>query len=97
VAQYYADTMAKADLLEYVCQRIREARREPMATHQLIAALPVKIIVSTNYDCLIEEALKAAGGSCPEQDGWPGSQRRPGPLDARGHGLGPSRTFHHGQ
>jgi hypothetical protein len=61
VAQYYAETIDKADLLQYVCQRIREARREPMATHQLIAALPLKIIVSTNYDCLIERALEAAG------------------------------------
>jgi formylglycine-generating enzyme required for sulfatase activity len=61
VAQYYADTIDKADLLQYVCQRIREARQEPMETHQLIAALPFKIIVSTNYDCLIERALEAAG------------------------------------
>ncbi len=61
VAQYYADTIAKADLLQYVCQRIRQARQEPMETHRLIAELPFKIIVSTNYDCLIEEALKAAG------------------------------------
>jgi hypothetical protein len=61
VAQYYAETMAKADLLRYVCQRIREARPEPMETHRLIAALPFKIIVSTNYDCLIERALEAAG------------------------------------
>jgi hypothetical protein len=61
VAQYYADTIDKADLLQYICQRIREARQEPMETHQLIAALPLKIIVSTNYDCLIERALEAAG------------------------------------
>ncbi|TEU15586.1 MAG: hypothetical protein E3J21_12870 [Anaerolineales bacterium] len=61
VAQYYAETIDKAALLQYVCQRIREARREPMETHQLIAALPFKIIVSTNYDCLIERALEAAG------------------------------------
>ena len=63
VAQYYADTIGRADLLQYVCQRIREARREPMETHQLIAALPFKIIVSTNYDCLIERALEKAGTS----------------------------------
>jgi formylglycine-generating enzyme required for sulfatase activity len=61
VAQYYADTVDKADLLQYVCRRIREARQEPMETHKLIAALPFKIIVSTNYDCLIERALEAAG------------------------------------
>ena len=59
VAQYYADTIDKANLLRYVCQRLREARREPTETHQLIAALPFKIIVSTNYDCLIERALEA--------------------------------------
>ena len=61
VAQYYEDTIDRADLLKYVCQRIREARREPMETHRLIAALPLKIIVSTNYDCLIERALEEAG------------------------------------
>ena len=61
VAQYYVNTIDKASLLQYVCQRIREARREPMETHELIAALPFKIIVSTNYDCLIERALEAAG------------------------------------
>jgi formylglycine-generating enzyme required for sulfatase activity len=61
VAQYYAETIDKADLLQYVCQRIRQARQEPMETHQLIAALPLKIVVSTNYDCLIERALEAAG------------------------------------
>jgi len=61
VAQYYADTIGKPELLQYVCQRIRETRRKPMETHKLIAALPFKIIVSTNYDCLIERALEAAG------------------------------------
>ena len=61
VAQYYVNTIDKASLLQYVCQRIREARREPMETHELIAALPFKIIVSTNYDCLIERALEVAG------------------------------------
>ncbi len=61
VAQYYVNTIDKASLLQYVCQRIREARREPMATHRLIADLPFKIIVSTNYDCLIERALEEAG------------------------------------
>jgi len=62
VAQYYADKKkSKADMLKYVCQRIREARQEPMETHRLIAALPFKVIVSTNYDCLIERALEAAG------------------------------------
>jgi len=64
VAQYYADTIDRADLLQYVCQRIREVRREPMETHQLIAALPLKIIVSTNYDQLLERALEAAGRPC---------------------------------
>ena len=59
VAQYYADTIDKADLLQYVCQCIREARQEPMETHQLIAALLLKTIVSTNYDCLIERRLEA--------------------------------------
>jgi NAD-dependent SIR2 family protein deacetylase len=58
VAQYYEDTIDRADLLKYVCQRIRQARREPMETHQLIAALPLKIIVSTNYDQL----LRGLGG-----------------------------------
>jgi len=54
VAQYYADKKkSKADMLKYVCQRIRETRQEPMETHRLIAALPFKVIVSTNYDCLI--------------------------------------------
>ncbi|MBC8265243.1 MAG: SUMF1/EgtB/PvdO family nonheme iron enzyme [Anaerolineales bacterium] len=60
VAQYHEDTIDRPSLLQYVCQRIREARHEPMETHQLIAALPLKIIVSTNYDCLIERALEAA-------------------------------------
>ena len=61
VAQYYVNTIDKASLLQYVCQRIREARREPMETHRLIASLPLKIIVSTNYDCLVERALEEAG------------------------------------
>ncbi|MGA9347711.1 MAG: SUMF1/EgtB/PvdO family nonheme iron enzyme [Anaerolineae bacterium] len=61
VAQYYVNTIDKASLLQYVYQRIREARREPMETYQLIAALPFRIIVSTNYDCLIEWALEEAG------------------------------------
>jgi formylglycine-generating enzyme required for sulfatase activity len=60
VAQYYEDTIDRASLLQYVCQRIREARRDPLETHELIASLPFKIIVSTNYDCLIERALEAA-------------------------------------
>ena len=61
VAQYYAVTIGKAELLHCVCQRIREARREPMETHKLIAVLPFNIIVSTNYDQLLERALEVAG------------------------------------
>ena len=63
VAQYYENNIDRADLLEYVCERIREARREPMETHKLIASLPFKTIVSTNYDCLIERALEESGKS----------------------------------
>ncbi len=63
VAQYYENNIDRADLLEYVCERIQKARDESMETHKLIASLPLKTIVSTNYDCLIERALEEAGKS----------------------------------
>lgn len=58
VAQYYEMNHGRQALLEYVCNRIDTPKHKPLQTHKLIAKMPFKTIVTTNYDTLMEQALQ---------------------------------------
>jgi hypothetical protein len=60
VAQAYELAMGHQSLIAYVAGRIEDARHSPLRTHQLIAQLPFKRIITTNWDILLEEALREA-------------------------------------
>jgi len=60
VAQAYELKMGHQSLIEYIANRIDDPRYIPLRTHQLIAALPFTNIVTTNWDNLLEEALRQA-------------------------------------
>jgi NAD-dependent SIR2 family protein deacetylase len=60
VAQAYELEMGHQSLIAYVAGRIEDASHAPLRTHQLIAQLPFKRIITTNWDTLLEEALREA-------------------------------------
>ena len=60
VAQAYAVERGTQSLLEYVVQRVQSASPSPLPTHELIAQLPFDVIVTTNWDDLIEQAYRAS-------------------------------------
>lgn len=61
VAQAYELEMGLQSLIAYVSSRIDDPGYAPLRTHQLIAELPFKRIITTNWDTLLEEALRQAG------------------------------------
>jgi hypothetical protein len=61
VAQAYELEMGLQSLLAYITSRVEEPRGAPLRTHHLIATLPFKRIITTNWDNLLEEALREAG------------------------------------
>ena len=63
VAQAYELEMGHQSLIAFIAERIEAAGHAPLRTHQLIAALPFKRIITTNWDTLLEEALRQAGKS----------------------------------
>lgn len=60
VAQTYEQKIGRHSLVDYIINRIDQREITPLRTHQLIAALPFKLIVTTNWDNLQEEALRQA-------------------------------------
>lgn len=61
VAQAYELKMGHQSLIEYVSGRIDDPHYIPLHTHHLISALPFTKIITTNWDNLLEEALRQAG------------------------------------
>lgn len=61
VAQAYELEMGHQSLIAYVTNRIDDPRYAPLRTHQLITSLPFKRIITTNWDNLVEAALRQAG------------------------------------
>ena len=61
VAQAYELEMGHQSLIAFIAERIESAGHAPLRTHQLIATLPFKRIITTNWDTLLEEALRQAG------------------------------------
>ena len=60
VAQAYELEVDHHSLIDYITDRIEAASRQPLRTHQLIATLPFQRIITTNWDTLLEEALRQA-------------------------------------
>lgn len=59
-AEAYELTRGHNSLIAYLVDRIDNPRFLPLPTHRLIAALPFKLIITTNWDNLLEEALREA-------------------------------------
>lgn len=61
VSSYYADISGRPRLRELL-REVLTHEREPGPIHRLLASVPVnQVIVSTNYDTLIEQAFRDAG------------------------------------
>lgn len=60
VAQAYELVMGTQSLIAYVTERVDDPRYSLLRAHRLIAALPFKRIITTNWDNLLEEALRQA-------------------------------------
>lgn len=59
-AQYYELKHGRSSLLSFVEEKIGRVK-EPPACYRTIAALPFRLILTTNYDTLLEEALDEQG------------------------------------
>ncbi len=60
VAQDYELKLGHQSLIQHVINRIDDPKYSPLRTHQLITALPFNKIITTNWDNLLEEALRQA-------------------------------------
>jgi hypothetical protein len=60
VAQDYELKLGHQSLIQYVINRIDDPKYSPLRTHQIIAALPFNKVITTNWDNLLEEALRQA-------------------------------------
>jgi hypothetical protein len=60
VAQAYELKLGYQSLVQYVISRIDDPKYSPLRTHELIAALPFNKVITTNWDNLLEEALRQA-------------------------------------
>jgi CHAT domain-containing protein len=60
-AQYYENQRGRHALIQRLRDTLDTTGVQPTPVHRLLAALPVKVIFTTNYDDLIERALRDAG------------------------------------
>lgn len=60
-AEHYAEQMGRAALTSFLQKHISVPGLKPLRTHQAIACLPLPVIITTNWDCLLDDALYAAG------------------------------------
>ena len=72
VAMYVetGETFGRTDLLDYLDTQLRgpaAAPRRPSAAVRMLAELPFRIIVTTNYDLLLDEALTDLAAAHPRQ------------------------------
>lgn len=64
LAQYHVNEKAnKAGIIRKVLEEFSE-QAEPTANHEILARLPITTFWTTNYDTLIEDALKKANRIC---------------------------------
>lgn len=60
-AQHYENQRGRHALIQHLRGVLDTTGIQPTPVHQLIASLPVRVIFTTNYDDLIERALREAG------------------------------------
>jgi len=60
VAQAYELEMGHQSLIAYITSRIDNPRYTPLRAHRLIAALPFRRVITTNWDNLLGETLRQA-------------------------------------
>ena len=63
-AQYYENQRGRNALIRHIRNALDTTSVRPTAVHRLIASSPIKVIFTTNYDDLIERALREAGRAC---------------------------------
>ncbi len=61
VAQRYELKRGHQSLIEYISRTIDEPQYAPLRTHELIAALSFNKIITTNWDNLLEQAIRGRG------------------------------------
>ena len=61
VTQHYEQERGRQALISYVRDQIDVPGLGPLRAHRLIAELPFSVIISTNWDRMLEEALHRAG------------------------------------
>src|SRR5215813_10258165 len=60
VSLYYENTLKRGPLIDSLAKHLTPEVRVPTAALNMLAALPFKIIVTTNYDPYLERALQRA-------------------------------------
>ena len=61
VAEHYAEHKGRPALVSFLRDRIDAPGLQPLRTHRAIARLPISVVVTTNWDRLLDEALADAG------------------------------------
>lgn len=64
VAQYYRNVHGDHDLFTFLRKKINRSSARPTPAHRAMASLPVRVFYTTNYDNLLEVALKDADRVC---------------------------------
>jgi tetratricopeptide (TPR) repeat protein len=60
-AQYYENKQGRQNLIQYLRDQLDTTDKEPTPVHQCLASLSINTVFTTNYDDLIEVALRNAG------------------------------------
>jgi hypothetical protein len=63
-AQHYENQRGRHALIQHLRDALDVASVEPTPVHRFLASLPVRVLFTTNYDDLIQRALREAGRSC---------------------------------
>jgi hypothetical protein len=61
VAEHYSEQRGRPALLSFLRDRIVTPGVTPLRTHRAIARLPLPVIITTNWDRLLDDALREAG------------------------------------
>jgi len=61
VAENYAERLGRPALLSFLRERIDAPGVQPLRAHHAIARLPISVIITTNWDRLLDRALRDVG------------------------------------
>jgi hypothetical protein len=61
VAQYFENEKKRHALVDHICQSTDSTKVHPSAVHDRLLKLPCKTWITTNYDDLLEQTLRAGG------------------------------------